>query len=213
MFTGIVAAMGRIDGMTPDAGGVRIMVHAGDLPLADTSIGDSIAVDGCCLTLVAMDGARLAFDVSAETASCTVPLVAGRRVNLELSLRAGDRLGGHLVAGHVDGVGTVAHFAPVPGDATSRVLEVDAPEALARFIAPKGSIAVNGVSLTTNTVSGRRFAVNLIPHTLVATNLGDLAAGAPVNLEVDMLARYLERMVQYERSAPVPQETQVPGRR
>jgi riboflavin synthase len=213
MFTGIVGGVGRIVAVTPGAGGVRIVIDAGGLRLADTQIGDSIAVDGCCLTLVAMEGARLSFDVSAETVSCTVPLLAGRRINLELSLRAGDRLGGHLVAGHVDGVGTVARFAPAPGDATSRVLEIDAPEVLARFIAPKGSIALNGVSLTTNTVSGRRFAVNLIPHTLAVTNLGDLATGEAVNLEVDMLARYLERMIQYERPASVPRNSQPPSQR
>ncbi|HEX2390124.1 MAG TPA: riboflavin synthase [Casimicrobiaceae bacterium] len=201
MFTGIVQATGRITARDGAADGVRVRIDAAALGVAEIAVGDSIAVGGCCLTVVAIDAHVLAFDVSAETLACTAGFDVGREVNLEKSLRLSDRLGGHLVSGHVDGVGVVAAFAPVSTDAQgSWYLSIDAPVALARYIASKGSIAVDGVSLTVNGVDGARFTVNLIPHTLAATTLRQLAVGGPVNLEVDVIARYVERL----RSAPSP---------
>jgi riboflavin synthase len=200
MFTGIVEALGLIEDVRSASDGVRITIAAAKIELADVSIGDSIAVDGCCLSVVAKDGQSLTFDVSGETIRCTAPLERGHRVHLEKSLRLADRLGGHLVAGHVDGVGTVAESRAVTGDASgSRYLAIDAPNELARFIAPKGSIAVHGVSLTVNTVEGARFAVNVIPHTLDVTTFKDLLPGAKVNLEVDMVARYVARLAEFNR--------------
>jgi len=199
MFTGIVESIGRIADVEPRGDGLRIGVDIGVRDASDVSdvaIGESIAVDGCCLTVVAIGGSTLAFDVSAETLRCTTGLDRRGDVNLERALRVGDRFGGHVVAGHVDGVGTVTRFAPVGREAGgSYLLEVDAPADLVRFIAPKGSIAVRGVSLTVNRVSGTRFDVNLIPHTLAVTTLGALAPGARVNLEVDQVARYVERLL------------------
>ena len=210
MFTGIVAAVGRVAATTPHGDGLRLIVDAADLDTADVEKGDSIAVSGCCLTVVGKEtsanGVRLAFDVSAETLRCTTGLEGNGDVNLEKALRAGDRLGGHLVTGHVDGVGTVVafeqvHFAAVSehhtsseGDSSSWHLEIEAPHELARFIAEKGSIAVHGVSLTVNGVNGARFHVNLIPHTLAVTTLKALSRGARVNLEVDLIARYVARL-------------------
>jgi len=198
MFTGIVQAMGRIASTEPQGDGIRLFVDIGVRDVADVNIGDSVAINGCCLTVVAVDGSTLAFDVSAETLSCTTGLDRLGDVNLELALRLADRLGGHLMTGHVDGVGSVSRFEPVAGDAQgSWLLEIDAPLALARFIAPKGSIAVQGVSLTVNAVAGARFAVNLIPHTLTVTTLRRLAPGAPVNLEIDLVARYVARLGEF----------------
>ena len=205
MFTGIVQAMGRITEVAKGPSAARLVIDPGALPIDDAAIGDSIAVGGCCLTVVAIEGPaqarRLAFDVSAETLACTAGLDRPGAVNLEMALRLSDRLGGHLMTGHVDGVGTVVEFAPVEGaaagaqpDERSWRLVVEAPPPLARFIATKGSIAVQGVSLTVNRVDGARFEVNLIPHTLAVTTLGALAAGARVNLEVDLVARYVERL-------------------
>lgn len=198
MFTGIVAAIGRITGATPHGDGVRLEVDPAGLEVADVAVGDSIAVNGCCLTVVARTqvdgGARLAFDVSGETLRCTAGLYGTGEVNLEKALRLADRLGGHLMTGHVDGVGTVIDFAPVSVEGSWR-LEIRAPEELARFVAAKGSIAVQGVSLTVNGVDGPRFHVNLIPHTLAVTTLKVLVPGARVNLEVDLVARYVLRML------------------
>ncbi|MBI1965500.1 MAG: riboflavin synthase [Betaproteobacteria bacterium] len=191
MFSGIVAVVGRVSRVDPAAGGVRLRVDAGGLDLGDVAIGDSIAVNGVCLTVVAKSAQTFEADVSRETLNSSMGYTAGSRVNLEKALRLADRLGGHLVSGHVDGVGTVKHCRPA-GD--SRLLAVAAPRGLAKYIARKGSIAVNGASLTVNAVKGAEFTVNLIPHTLAATNLGDLRARDPVNLEVDMLARYVERL-------------------
>ena len=191
MFSGIVAAIGRISQAKPRAGGLRLRVHAGGLDLADVAIGDSIAVNGACLTVVVRDARGFEADVSRETLSCTTGFAAGARVNLEKALRLSDRLGGHLVSGHVDGVGTVARVAAAGGN---RLVAVTAPAALAKYIARKGSIAVDGVSLTVNEIGGALFSVNLIPHTLAATSLGELEAGDRVNLEVDLLARYAERL-------------------
>jgi riboflavin synthase len=193
MFSGIVAAVGRIERITPLADGVRLSVDSGGLDLADVIIGDSIANSGVCLTVVAIDGPRLDFDVSRETLNCTVGLDAeGAELNLEKALRLADRLGGHLVTGHVDGVGEVLQFAPV---GESHELVIRAPAAIAGYIAKKGSITVNGVSLTVNRVEGRDFSINLIPHTVAMTNLKHLAAGSRVNLEIDLIARYVERML------------------
>jgi riboflavin synthase len=210
MFTGIVAAVGRIEITAAHADGLRITVDPAGLDVADVAVGDSIAVNGCCLTVVAKEPAegvaRIAFDVSGETLSCTAGLDAKAEVNLEKALRLADRLGGHLMTGHVDGVGAVVGFERVRHDAISGSnaapdadagswrLEIEAPPALARFIAAKGSIAVHGVSLTVNRVDGARFNVNLIPHTLAVTTLKSLAPGTHVNLEVDLIARYVARL-------------------
>ena len=198
MFSGIIAAVGRITQLTPRNDGtptVRLSVDAGLLDLGDVVIGDSIACNGVCLTVVEKTSGGFCVDVSPETLSCTVGLSEPGSVNLEKALRLADRLGGHLVSGHVDGVGEVVRFDPV-GD--NRLLVVRAPEALSRYIARKGSITVNGVSLTTNTVSGAEFSINLIPHTLEATTLGGLQRGGRVNLEIDLIARYVERMLNPE---------------
>jgi len=199
MFSGIVESVGRIVRVAPRGDGVRIVLEPGRLDLSDVREGDSIAVAGCCLTVVDKAGGTLNFDVSAESLACTSGLDRAGEVNLEKALRLSDRIGGHLVSGHVDGVGTVARVAPVADDEGSRLLEVDAPAALARFIAAKGSIAVDGVSLTVNSVHGSRFAVNLIPHTLAVTTLARLAAGDRVNLEVDLVARYVARLAESAR--------------
>jgi len=204
MFTGIVQAVGRVTRAVPHGDGLRLAVAAGDLEVGEVKIGDSIAVAGCCLTVVAADSETLSFDVSAETLRCTAGLESGARVNLEKALRLSDRLGGHLLSGHIDGVGTVARFEALGSSDASSLLEVDVPAELARFIAAKGSIAVDGVSLTVNEVRGSRFAVNLIPHTLAATTLGDLARGTRVNLEIDLVARYVERLVNGGPRLPVP---------
>ncbi len=195
MFSGIIAAIGRISELTPRNDGtptVRLTVDAAGLSLDDVAVGDSIACNGVCLTVVDREAQRFCVDVSPETLSCTVGLDAPGTINLEKALRLADRLGGHLVSGHVDGVGRVLRFDPV-GD--NRLLEIEAPQALAKYIARKGSITVDGVSLTTNAVSGARFSINLIPHTLEATTLGRLQAGNRVNLEIDLIARYVERML------------------
>jgi riboflavin synthase len=191
MFSGIVSAIGTVREARRAPGGLRIVVDAGSLGLGDVAVGDSIAVSGTCLTVVARAGKTFQADVSGETLACTTGFAAGARVNLEKALRATDRLGGHMVSGHVDGVGRVKRIGR-PGD--NRVVAVTAPKGIAKYIARKGSITVNGVSLTVNEVKGATFTVNLIPHTLKATNLGGLRVGDKVNLEVDMLARYAERL-------------------
>jgi riboflavin synthase len=193
MFTGIVTAVGTVRRSQLAGGGRRLAIHAGQLGLSDVAAGDSIAVNGVCLTVIARAGRVFEVDLSRETLSCTRGFAIGDRVNLEKAMRASDRLGGHFVSGHVDGVGTVRR---ITGAGTSRVMTVRAPAGLAKYIAPKGSITVNGVSLTVNTVKEAEFTVNLIPHTLSATNLGELRPGGRVNLEVDLLARYLERLRQ-----------------
>jgi len=192
MFSGIVTAVGTVREARRAPGGLRIVVDAGKLGLRDVVVGDSIAVNGTCLTVVARAGRTFRADVSRETLASTAGFEAGGRVNLEKALRATDRVGGHMVSGHVDGVGSVTRI-KLAGD--NRVMAVTAPKALAKYIARKGSIAVNGVSLTVNEVNGTAFMVNLIPHTLKATNLGGLREGDRVNLEVDMLARYVARVM------------------
>lgn len=192
MFTGIVTAVGRIESAAPHGDGKRLAIAAGSLGMEDVRVGDSIAVQGVCLTAVRCHEGGFDTDVSAATLAVTHGLEAGCTVNLEKSLRLADRLGGHLVAGHVDGVGTVSAVEDLGG---STRLEIDAPTDLARFIAAKGSICVDGVSLTVNAVREARFDVNVIPHTLAATTLGGLAAGSRVNLEIDMIARYVDRIL------------------
>lgn len=192
MFTGIVAAVGRIEQVAHRGSGLRISIDAGALDLSDVAVGDSIAVNGCCLTVVALAPPRFEADVSQETLDCTTGLGAPGEVNLEKALRLADRLGGHLVTGHVDGVGEVVRVEP---EGESRRLVVRTPPALAKYIARKGSVAVHGVSLTVNRAAGAEFEVNLIPHTLAVTTLGHLAPGAAVNIEVDLLARYAERLL------------------
>jgi riboflavin synthase len=193
MFTGIIQAVGRIAALDPVGGDLRIAIDVGDLDLDDVRPGDSIAVNGVCLTAIALTAGRFSADVSVETRDCTTlgALAPGARVNLEKALRLADRLGGHLVSGHVDGVGEVVAVTP---DARSLRWEFAVPAPLARYIAAKGSVAVNGVSLTVNAVEGRRFGVNLIPHTMQHTTFGDLAPGSRVNIEVDLMARYAERL-------------------
>ena len=192
MFSGIVAAIGRIQRVEPRAGGVRLAIDAGALELGDVGIGDSIAVNGCCLTVVVLSRESFEVDVSQATVACTAGLDLPGAVNLEKSLRLADRLHGHLVSGHVDGVGKVLASEPA---GESRRLVVRAPAELAKYIARKGSIAVQGVSLTVNGVDGAQFEINVIPHTLEVTTLRSLRPGAGVNLEVDLLARYVERML------------------
>jgi len=193
MFGGMVAAVGSVAAARSGAGGLRLRVACGGMDLSDVSVGDSIAVNGVCLTVTALESAGFEADVSAATMAGTTGFAEGSRVNLEKALRLSDRLGGHLVTGHVDGVGRVSRFEAAGG---SRLLGVEGPPELAKYFARKGSVAVNGVSLTVNDVNGAEFAVNLIPHTLTATNLGALDVGDRVNLEVDMLARYVERLHQ-----------------
>jgi riboflavin synthase len=200
MFTGIIQAVGHIHQRTETGGGdARVTIAAGGLNLDDVALGDSIACNGVCLTVVERTAEHYSVDVSAETFNCTVGFEPGAAVNLEKALRLSDHLGGHLVSGHVDGVGEVIHFAPVSTtdqDASWR-LDIRAPGTLGRYIAVKGSVAVNGVSLTVNTVHGNEFSINLIPHTLENTMLRDLKPGSKVNLEADMLARYAERLLAY----------------
>ena len=206
MFTGIVAAVGKITSITPLAGsagaGVRLKVAAGGLPLADVALGDSIAINGACMTVVEKTASGFTVDVSRESLNCTVGLDREGEVNLEKALTLAERLGGHLVSGHVDGIGDVARFEPV---GESWLLEIDAPGALAKYLAFKGSVVVNGVSLTVNSVediAGKcRFTINLIPHTIEVTTLRHLHPGAKVNLEIDLIARYVERMLSLEKPA------------
>jgi riboflavin synthase len=192
MFSGIVTAVGRIASAAPRGDGLRLRIEAPGFGLDDVAIGDSIAIQGVCHTVVAKSADAFDVDTSRATLAVTTGLEAGRPVNLEKSLRLSDRLGGHLVSGHVDGVGRVVEREDLGG---SMRYVFEAPQELARYIARKGSVAVDGVSLTVNAVEGARFEVNLIPHTQSVTTLGRLVPGTPVNLEVDMLARYAERLL------------------
>ncbi len=193
MFSGIIEDVGMIAKAEEREGGLRLTVAAESLDMSDVKIGDSIAVNGVCLTAVEIGSRTFVADVSVETLNCTTGLEKqGSHVNLEKALRLSDRLGGHLVSGHVDGVGEVVAFNDI-GD--SWRLIVRAPHALVKYIAAKGSVAVNGVSLTVNRVAGDEFEMNLIPHTLDATTLNELKQGLQVNLEIDLIARYVERMM------------------
>ena len=204
MFTGIITGVGRIAAVhdlgSSSAHGKRLSISAPPGYLDDVGLGDSIALNGACMTVTSFDASagQFTIDISAESLDKTAGLAdAGTAVNLEKALRAHDRLGGHIVSGHVDGIGTVSHFAP---QGESWELRVVAPPALARFLAYKGSITVNGVSLTVNSVNdaaeGTEISINLIPHTVEHTVLGQLRAGSRVNLEIDTVARYVERMLQ-----------------
>jgi riboflavin synthase len=197
MFTGIIEAIGEITQATAlneqSGNGLALTIAPGSLNLSDVKLGDSIAVNGVCLTVTALDNRQFSVAVSQETLNCTQGLDrAGAQVNLEKAMRLSDRLGGHLVSGHVDAVGTVVKFEPV-GECIELI--VRAPQPLLRFIAQKGSITVNGVSLTVNRIEGDQFSVNLIQHTLAMTNLQSLSPGMAVNLETDMLARYVARLL------------------
>ena len=188
MFSGIVQAVGRIVSVKP------LVVDAGRLSLADVRVGDSICVQGACLTVTKKRGRRLSFDVSQETLDCTTGLARPGAVNLEKALRLADRLGGHLVTGHVDGVGLVAGV-------SGSVYTFNAPKSVARYLAPKGSICIDGVSLTVNRVRGAEFEVNLIPHTLKVTTLARLKPGVEVNMEADLVARYVEGISRAAKAA------------
>ena len=203
MFTGIIQAVGEISAIKPGDGDMHLQVHTGKLNLAGVATGDSIAVNGVCLTVVVLESNQVAFDVSRETLSCTTlqHLQQGSRVNLERALTLATPLGGHLVSGHVDGLGTVVSRSE---DARSVRFSLRAPDALARYIAAKGSICVDGVSLTVNRVQGALFEVNIVPHTLQETTFGEFAEGRVVNLEVDIIARYLERLMLGDKAADAP---------
>ena len=203
MFTGIIEAIGKIVTLQFKGGDMRLRIDTGTLNLSDLKIGDSIAVSGVCLTAVALPGDGFWADVSAETLARTVlgELQAGATVNLEQALTPTTRLGGHLVSAHVDGIGTVVEFRE---DARSWRLAIEAPADLARYIAEKGSICVDGVSLTVNGVNGAVFDLNIIPHTLQATTLAGYTIGRRVNLEVDIIARYLERLLSGAKDANAP---------
>lgn len=205
MFTGIVAAVGKITSISPLGdqanAGVRLTIDAGGLPMADVNIGDSIALNGACMTVVTKTDASFTVDVSRESLNRTTGLDKEGEVNLEKALTLAERLGGHLVSGHVDGLGRVSRFEPV---GESWELVVKAPKDLAKYLAYKGSIVVNGVSLTVNSVSdaadGCEFSINLIPHTIQVTTLKHLKPGTQVNLEIDLIARYVERMLSLNAS-------------
>ena len=194
MFTGIIIATGSIESIREKGGDLELAVDAARLETGRIGIGDSISVQGACLTVTRKEGARFYADVSRETMAKTTlgTLRPGSRVNLEPSLRAGDALGGHLVSGHVDGVGTLT---AAKEDARSWRLEFELPAELTRFVAPKGSICINGVSLTVNGAADLRFDVNIIPHTRQETTLGDLHLGDSVNIEIDVIARYIDRLL------------------
>jgi len=200
MFTGIIAAKGRVDRLEPKGGDLSLHIHAGDLPMDDVQLGDSIATNGVCLTVVTLHKQGFQADVSGETLAHTSlgDWRAGQVVNLEKALTPQTRLGGHIVSGHVDGVGEVIER---HSDARSERFRLRAPRELAKYIAQKGSITVDGTSLTVNRVNGAEFEVNIVPHTLKWTIMGDYQPGTRVNLEVDLLARYLERLLQGERAA------------
>jgi riboflavin synthase len=200
MFTGIILAVGKIAGIEKRGGDIRLTVSTGKLSLRDTALGDSIAVNGVCLTAVDLGNNHFIADVSNETLARTTLKLAsiGDPVNLELALTPTTRLGGHIVSGHVDGIGSVLEKQP---DGRSMRFKFKAPDNLAKYIAEKGSICIDGISLTVNQVDGATFSVNIVPHTLAETTLGQTKPGQLVNLEVDLLARYLERLLQGESAA------------
>ena len=200
MFTGIIQAVGKITSLDQRGGDMRIGIATGKLPMVDVALGDSIAVSGVCLTVIDMSDTGFQADVSGETLRCTIigDLALGDEVNLEKALTLSTPLGGHLVSGHVDGVG---HVVSRSEDSRSVQFTLRAPDELARYIAAKGSITVDGVSLTVNVVDGADFELNIVPHTLAETTLSGYRAGRRINLEVDLVARYLERLLLGERAA------------
>lgn len=200
MFTGIIAAVGEITDIARRQGDLRIKIHAPELAWGDVGLGDSIATNGVCLTAVELPGEGFVADVSVETLNFTSigQWNVGTRVNLEKALMPQSRLGGHIVSGHVDGLGEVISREP---DARSERFTLRAPDELAKYIAHKGSITVDGVSLTVNKVNGALFELNIVPHTIAHTIIGDYKAGHKVNLEVDVIARYLERLLLGEKAA------------
>lgn len=200
MFTGIIEAIGTLSRIETQGGDGRFTIDTGKLSMAGVGLGDSIAVNGVCLTAIELGNHHFVADVSTETLSRTTLGEAkpGTHINLELALLPTTRLGGHLVSGHVDGVGVIIEK---QGDARSWRFTLEAPTAIAKYIAEKGSICINGISLTVNEVKGTRFGVNIVPHTLKETTLGETAVGDRVNLEVDLLARYLERLLMGDKAA------------
>lgn len=200
MFTGIIEAVGQLQRMEPRGGDLRLTIATAKLDMADVKVGDSIATNGVCLTVIAHGSDWYSADVSLETVarSTLANITVGHRLNLEKALLPTTRLGGHLVSGHVDGVGEIISATP---SARSIQYRVKAPDALAKYMAEKGSITTDGVSLTINAIDGAVFDLNIVPHTVQETNVGDWAPGAKLNLEVDVLARYLERLMMGERAA------------
>tara|TARA_B110000003_G_scaffold55640_1_gene55664 strand:+ start:6624 stop:7232 length:609 start_codon:yes stop_codon:yes gene_type:complete len=200
MFTGIISAIGNVVGLEPRGGDVRLTIETGSLRLADVSLGDSIACNGACLTAVELTGQGFIADVSVETLNLTTigNWNAGSRVNLEKAMQATDRFGGHIVSGHVDGIGEVV---ALEGDARSWRFRLRAPRDIAKYIAHKGSITVDGTSLTVNVVEGSEFELNIVPHTMLHTVIGGYKVGTKVNLEVDLVARYLERLLLGDKAA------------
>lgn len=196
MFTGIIQAIGQIESISQAGDDLKLSINATELALANVREGDSIAVSGVCLTATQLTPTHFTAHVSKETLNVTAGLKAKNKVNLEKALRLQDRLGGHLVSGHVDGVGAVEHFENL-GDCW--LLAIKAPHAISKYIAKKGSICVDGVSLTVNTIKKDTFTMNIIPHTLQNTTLGELKVGASVNLEIDQIARYVERMAEWSQ--------------
>ncbi|GLP99546.1 riboflavin synthase subunit alpha [Methylophaga thalassica] len=194
MFTGIIAAIGQVTSVTPSGGDMRLKVATQKLDLSDVSLGDSIAINGVCLTVVELDEAHVSFDVSKESLERTAlsQIAAGSAVNLEKALAVGDRLGGHMVSGHVDGLGKVLQLTP---SARSVQFRIEVPANLERYVAEKGSITIDGVSLTVNQVGPGWFDINIIPHTMQETIIKEYNVGTMVNLEVDLIARYLERLL------------------
>ena len=200
MFTGIISAIGNVAGLEPRGGDVRLTLETGSLSLADVSLGDSIACNGACLTAVELTGQGFIADVSVETLTLTTigNWNAGSRINLEKAMQATDRFGGHIVSGHVEGIGEVV---ALEGDARSWRFRLRAPRDIAKYIAQKDSITVDGTSLTVNVVEGSEFELNIVPHTMLHTVIGDYKVGTKVNLEVDLVARYLERLLLGDKAA------------
>jgi len=200
MFTGIIAAVGKIAALEPRGGDLRLSIDASGLDMADVKLGDSIACNGCCLTVVEQSGQQFAVDVSVESLDLTTigSWQLGSKINLEKAMQAGDRFGGHMVSGHVDGMGEVVAR---HSDARSERFRLRVPAELARYIAPKGSITIDGTSLTVNLVEGAEFEICIIPHTIDNTIIGGYQPGTAVNLEVDLVARYLERLLSARDSA------------
>lgn len=200
MFTGIIEAVGEVTAVEPRGGDIRLRVKTGDLDLADVALGDSIATNGVCLTVIELPGDGYWADVSVETIDNTTlaSWALGQKVNLEKALTAQTRLGGHIVSGHVDGVGEVVSRHQ---DARSERFRIKAPASLAKYIAHKGSVTIDGVSLTVNSVEGAEFELNIVPHTIEKTVVGSYNSGSKVNLEVDVIARYLERLLQGDQAA------------